>query len=134
MDFETLKNEITNDTLARGYSAMSNAEVANSLNLNSDRTIDRTSITGDEAFSTTDQTEFANNLTNEKRQLWLAFCGRESIDPFGASNVEFVQYIFGSGSATVSALSALRVSQASRAEELGLGLVKEGHVEYARAI
>ena len=40
--------------------------------------------------------------------------------------------IFGGGSATITALQAARVESITRAQELELPFVREGHVEFAR--
>lgn len=96
------------------------------------RTKNRASMSGDELFAATDSTEFAS-LTVEKKANWLSFCGRDTINPFGASNVAFVQWVFGGGSTTVASLAASRTTEAGRAEELGIGFVRPGHVTEARA-
>lgn len=95
------------------------------------RTVNKTSLSGDELFAATDSAEFAA-LTDHQESLWVSFCGRSSVDPFGASNVAFVQYIFGGGSTTVANLNALRTESVSRAFELGLGSVRPGDVTQAR--
>lgn len=138
MNYQTLKTEIDIDPLGRGYSSMNDEEVATDLNTEY-RNRNRTSLSGDDVFSATDAAEFAaldQGAGNDAdiKNLWLAFCARDSIDPFGAANVAFVQWIFGGGSTTISNLQALRVEPQSRASELGLGAVKTGDVEYARRI
>jgi len=130
MDINILKTEITTDPLGRGYSGMTDEQVAVSLNT-VDRERNLASITGDIAFSATDGAEFAA-LSATKQQLWLAFCGRETINPFGTSNVAFVQWIFGAGSTTVSNLANVRKEPVSRGNELGIGLVRPGDVNQAR--
>ena len=58
------------------------------------------------------------------------------LDPFGQANVDLVKSIFGGASATVTALSTLRVESISRAVEVPeiIAPVKVGHVEAARAV
>lgn len=133
VQMQALIDELTNDPLTRGYSGMTNQQVADSLNSNTggnERSQDKTSLSGDEIFQATDSTQFAG-LTDAQKSQWLAFCGRDSIDPFASANVTFVQNLF-SGGATVTNLNALRVEDISRAQELSLGTVKEGDVEDAR--
>ena len=113
-----LADEINTDPLGRGYSGMTDQEVADSLN-NENRPRARISISGDEVFNRTDTIEF-QGLTDHKQQLWLAFCGRSGIDPFAIANVAFVKWIFGDASITVSNLSDYRTYNISRAVELGL--------------
>ena len=131
MDLAALQAELATDPLTRGYSGMTDAEAAASLN-----TVNRTrtypSLTGDQVFTATDATEFAA-LTDQKQLLWVSFTSKDSIDPADATNVAFVNWIFGAGSDTLSALATLRTEDVSRAVELGLGTVKTGHVGMARA-
>lgn len=123
----TLKSEITVDPLRRGYSTMTDQQIVDSLNA-VNRTRNRTSITGDELFSATDEVEYIA-LSSSDRLLWVSFCGRDSIDPFGKANVAFVKDLFGNGSATVLAMAGDRVESVSRADELGvrvgIGLAQE---------
>lgn len=132
-DIKTLVDELTNDPLGRGYAGMTDQEVVDSLNA-ADRSRNKQAITGDDAFQATDAAEWGT-LSDPQRSQWLAFCGRQTIDPFGSANVAFVQSIFGGGSQTVQSLAALRLEAISRAEELGYpGRVRLGHVERARAL
>lgn len=113
-----LRREVQRDPLGRGYAAMSNAQVAASLNT-ANRQMNAASLSGDEVFQATDLTEWAG-LSDVRRLEWLTFCGRSSIDPFGAVNVSFVQTMFGgAGSATIANLAAKRRSIVSRGVELG---------------
>ena len=92
--------------------------------------VNLTSLSGDEMFGATDTTEYGL-LSADDKQLWVSFCGRTSIDPFGAANVAFVQSLF-AGGVTIAALAAMRTKLVSRATELGLGVVKAGHINEAR--
>ncbi len=121
-----LATEIATDPLGRGYSSMSEQAVADDLNTVY-RTRIRASMTGDEVFQQTVNADFAG-LTDAKRDLWVSFTSKDIIDPGAASNVEFVQFIFGGGSSSVSNLNAARVENISRAVELELGIVGEGDV------
>ena len=124
-----LRSELEADPLARGYSGMDDLAVCASIN-EVDRTRAR-SLSGDEAFGATDGPEFVG-LTVEKRQLWMSMTSRATISPSPA-NVAVVGWLFGAGSATLAALAALAVESISRAAELGLGTVYEGHVQFVRA-
>lgn len=126
---KVLRDELT-DPLGRGYSDMTDAEVADDLNTEY-RTRDVQSLSGDQCFQATDATEFSN-LTDHKQNLWLAFCGRNSIDPWAGENVDFVKHIFGDSATTVSNLGDLRTENCTRAEELGLGQVQAYDVHKAR--
>jgi len=129
MDTEALWSELSNDPLGRGYAEMTDAEAAADLNTEY-RTRHKTTLTSDEMFTQTDATEFGN-LSDHKQDLWVGFCGHD-IDPWGATNVDFVKWIFGDGSTTVSNLADARTEDISRAAELGLGTVKGTHVAVAR--
>ncbi len=134
---DALKDELAGDPLVRGYSGMTDEEAAADLNT-SYRTRNRTSMSGDEIFQATDPGEFNALLTGsgntaDDQGHWLAFCGRDTVDPFATANVQLVISIFGGGSTSVSNLNAARVESITRGEELGLGLVKIGHVNVARS-
>jgi len=113
------------------YSGMSNTEVETSLNA---KTVskNKATLSGSELWESTDASEFAA-LTDSVKAQWLALCGVTSVDPFGPAQ-PVVMSIFGGGSATVATLVTLRTFNVSRASEIGLSLVKEGHVEMARAL
>lgn len=128
-NIDILKTELTDDPLVRGYSAMTDEAAADSLNT-ADRTVGKSSMSGDELFQQTDSTEFTG-LTAGKQQMWVSFCARDSVDPHAAANVTFVQFIFGAGD-TLTALSAARDTTVSRASELGIGEAKVGHIQEAR--
>jgi hypothetical protein len=130
MDIEKLATELTDDPLGRGYAGMTDQEAADDLNTEY-RTKPKPTITGDEAFTATDAGEFAT-LTDHQRVLWMAFTGKDAINPFHAVNVALVDWIFGDDSTTVANLAVIRVTPCSRAVELGLGIVRPGHVENAR--
>lgn len=132
MDIDRLKTELTDDLLARGYAGMTDAEAVVSLNTE-DRTRVKLSMTGDAVFAATDTTEFGD-LTDHKRLAWLALCGRSNIDPAGVANVALVNWVFGLASATLAALATARTDTISRAVELGLGYIYEGHIQQARAL
>jgi hypothetical protein len=131
MDIAALAAELTAghpDTGAYNAIAVTAAAELNAVN----RTTNKTSMSGDEVFSVTDNTEF-QALSAGDKNLWLSFCGRDTINPFGASNVAFVTSLFGGGSDTLTALAATRKNDVSRAVELGLGIVRPGNIEEARA-
>lgn len=127
---DVLKDELTTDPLGRGYAAMSDQAASDDLNT-AYRTRNRTSMTGDEVFSNVASRADWDALTDHKQLAFLSLCGRDTIDPFGAANVELVKSVFGDASATVANLSAARVESITRAVELGVR-VGPGLVEEAR--
>ena len=130
MDYQTLRSEINIDPLSRGYSGMTNAQVANSLNTRN-RTRNRTSMDGSEVFNAIRKVEF-NALTSASQQRVWDILHLGTLNPFGLEATLFVD-IFGAGASTITTLQALRVESISRGEELNLGLVSEGQVAKARA-
>lgn len=130
MNYDILVPEVRDDPLGRGYAGMTNAEVA-ARGAVVDRTRPRTSVTGDETFGCTVAAEFAA-MTDAKRQLWLAFCARDVINPNSAANGEFVKWLFGVSSETLAALVAVKSEPVSRWDELGLSAVGSGHIDSAR--
>lgn len=127
---DTIKSEITVDPLGRGYSGMTDLEVANDLNTEY-RTITRSTIQGWEIFNATDDTEYGV-LTEAQKASWDALCAIEQIDTDNGVAKSREAELFGSGTATRSNLIALRNPVASRARELGLGIIYEGNVQEAR--
>lgn len=126
----TLRTEITTDPLGRGYSSMTDLEVANDLNIEY-RTITRATVAGWEIFNVTDDAEYAA-LTDAQKSSWDALCGIEQIDTANGVAKAREAELFGSGTTTRSNLAALRNPVASRARELGLPFVYEGHIQEAR--
>lgn len=127
---DTLVTELTTDPLTRGYDAMTNAEVAASLNtVNLTRT--RTSIdTQDiaDAFAAADAPAIQANP-----ELVALVLAPQTVDPAGWAR-DILLAVFPGGSQTRANLAALADEQISRAEQLGYsGIVREGHVEMARA-
>jgi hypothetical protein len=94
-------------------------------------TQNKTSLSGDVLFNTADVTE-QNALTDAQKSQWLALCGRDSIDPFGAANVALVTQLFGGGSATITALNALRTEQVPRYQDAGVGYLRIGEIAMIR--
>jgi len=131
MDLAALEAELTLGHPETGVYSDDATTAAAELN-EVNRTRNKASLTGNELFTSTDPAEFTA-LTDPAKQMWVSWCNTER-DPTNANNVSFVVFIFGSGSATMTALAALRTESISRAVELGLGRVRAGHVQQARAL
>ena len=134
MNYTALTAELTNDPLTRGYAGMSDTQAADSINT-VDRTRNRTTLTGAEIYEATVSADFQALTATEKtyiRDLW-SMGGDVQVGP-GAKARAVLIAIFGGGSATVLALSALLVDNISRGDELNLGHVKAGHVQMARTL
>lgn len=127
-----LRTEITTDPLSRGYSGMTDLEVANDLNTEY-RTITRDTVQGYEIFNETDDVEYAA-LTDAQKSAWDALCAIDQINTANGVAKAREAEIFGAGTTTRSNLIALKNPAASRAVELGLGFIKAGHVQLVRGI
>lgn len=127
---EILRSEILVDPLVRGYLGMTDLEVADDLNTEY-RTKTRGNVAGWEIFNVTDDVEYAA-LTDLEKASWDALCGIEQIDTGNGVAKAKEAELFGGGTTTRSNLSTLQNPAASRATELGLPFVYEGHIQEAR--
>lgn len=108
------------------------ADAINSLETN--RTVIRSSMSGQEAFEATDPTDFTG-LSDHHQLLWISFTAGASMNPQpGSKAVELVKLIFGSGSNTVSNLATARLQTVSRAAELGLPEIRAADVGESRTL
>ena len=145
MDIKILKTEIDTDPLTRGYSGMSDEEVASSFNT-IDRTLPRTSIPTMELFARFDKTEYNAQVivaADSKKATAIGhLLSMGNIDPSNVVVQQIVKDVFGTGSATIKNLIGavggdfngddLRTTNVSRATELGIGLVRPGNVTEAK--
>jgi len=145
--FTILKEEIDSDPLGRGYASMTNAEVTISLN-----TVDRTRL---ETLSMQELREWtAENargfnimsgitnvaLTDQVRNLCYVadkLIGTDDgqLSPGNALHVDMINDLVAASvisNADRTALVTKATKSLSRATELGIGQVKEGHVQEAR--
>ena len=133
-DTDKLKTERVDDPLGRNYSAMTDQQLADSINAK-DRTRDRTSMSAGEIMEHIDGTEFSalNNAAKARVDRVLGLGAEIVVGPGNAHNaIQELLATFGSGSNTITALSAAREEIISRAEELNLPFIFPGHVEQTR--
>lgn len=130
MDYSKLKDELTDDPLARGYSGMSDTAAAVDLNT-AYREQDRTTMTGSEVLNAVDMPEYEALTDANNDKLWQVL-HLGTINPFGVEATLLIA-IFGAESDTITALAAARKTMISRATELGLGRVKAGYIQAARS-
>jgi hypothetical protein len=127
----SLKDELILDPLLIGYDGMSDAEVVVSLD-GLTRSRNRDSMTGSELLNNVDHGEWNALSADQQRLVWdIVHMG--TIDPFGVEET-LLKGVFGIPSVTITALALARVEAISRATELGLGHVREGDVQRARAV
>lgn len=132
MDYQAIKDELLAGHPDTGAYNVDDVLATGELNA-VNRTVNKSSLTGDEIFAATDKIEFGA-LTDHHQEMWVGFCGRDSIDPTGTANIDFLDHVFGVSSTTKTTLASLRQETVSRAVELGLGLLRVGDIQNARAL
>ena len=129
VDFKKLKAEVTADPLAKGYSTMTDAEVAASLNAR-DIPSDRATVPSMEVLAAIKPTHYP---TDARLQSYLQVLLANDAIPLGDKNVrDALKAIFSGKTTTLTALAALQKRNVSRAEELGIGWVRVGFVSAVR--
>jgi len=130
MATQPLRDEVSGDPLAIGYSGMTDAQLFASLH-GLTRSRNRTELSASEVFNAIDEGEL-NGLTAENRLKIFDLLHMGTLNPFGLEQAIFVG-VFGGGSATITALATARVEAISRVTELGnLGDTSEGAIHRAR--
>ncbi len=130
MDIAALAAELASGHPDTGAYDADDSIAAGQLNA-MNRTRNKTSMTGSEVINAIVPAAWNALTAVDQQKVWnIAHLG--TVNPF---NIEatMLMDIFGAGSDTITALKAARVNNVSRAEELGFGLVKTGHIEQARA-
>ena len=90
-------------------------------------------LTGSDILDVTDGTEFASKTAGQQN-IWLAICAVDKVTVAnGSVLVKVTQDTFGQ-STTLNNLKALREFTNSPAADAGLGKVRLGHIEQARAL
>lgn len=131
MNLDALRAELLAGHPVTGAYSADNAEAAAELNaVNCSR--NRTSLTGSQVINAIDATEWAA-LTDSQRQTVWNIVHLGEVNPFGVEATLMLN-VFGGGSSTITALQAARIEAISRAVELGLGVIREGTIQQARAI
>jgi len=129
MDYVALKAELVAGHPITGAYSDNDSVAADQLNV-LNRTRNRESLSGSEILQAIDKAEF-NALTAADKQLVWDLLHLGTLNPFGVEAALFIN-AFGGSSATIAALGTERVESISRAAELGLEAVYEGHVQYVR--
>jgi len=145
MDIAKLKTELVTDPESMGYAALSDADAAGAINLaNRDYTVplnSRTSLSwamrtgrlADIETATTTGTPAIQSIALGVKHL----LGRSDteIDMSDSDHVAMIDGLVAGGvldAANKAELVTMATSQRSRADELGLGQVRVGHVQEAR--
>ena len=127
---DIIKTELTDDTLGRGYAGMTDAQAAADINTVY-RTRNKATMEAHEVIQQIVKTEF-NALSAADTQLTWDLLHLGTLNPFGVEADLFTD-AFGGGSTTIANLQSARVDNISRGDELGIGVVKIGNVQEARA-
>ena len=129
--YQVIKTELDGNTAL--YSSMTDQQVVDELNVKNKDPVNA-SMSGGAFWNNTDWSQYSA-LVQQDKSDWIAFCGIESVDPFGTA-VQFVISIFGGvGNATTDNLIAARnLLKVSRADILRLQKVRLDHVVQARAL
>lgn len=132
MNIAALATELTTDPLGRGYAAMSDVQAAASLNTRNRTGPDRGIIPSYELINATVPAEW-NSLSATEKQRYQTITGAGSVDIQNANVRAALAAMFGAGTTTRTNMVALQSGVSiSRADELGLGVVGDGHVASAR--
>lgn len=113
MDYNALKAEILKPT----YNGMSDTDIIAALSLKN-KPRNKTSLSGSQILEACDP-EALMALTGDKSTRVWGILGMDSVDPFGNAAQVLID-AFDAGSATITALAALRVENVSIAEEIGI--------------
>ena len=89
-------------------------------------------MTGSEVLNAVNAGEWVA-LTDAQRQTVWDVVHLGDVNPFGIE-ATLITNVFGGGSATITELADARKDDVSRADELGLGQVRTGTVQQARAL
>lgn len=132
MASKALRDELANDPLGRQYSSMTDAEAAADLNT-AYRSRERTAISGSEIFNAIDPTEWGELSDAMKQHVRDVFSLGDAVDISSGSNARTVLLsAFGAETNTRQNLVDAVMESITRADELGLPIVREGDVERAR--
>jgi hypothetical protein len=131
MNYAILINELQVDPLGRGYSSLTDVQVVASL-LARNIATERTVIPSYEVIEATVPAEWAA-LTAAEKQRYQTLTGAGQINLKGANTRAMLGAMFGAGTTTRANLAALQAGEPiSRAEQLGIPDVADGHVASAR--
>lgn len=119
-DIDALAAELANDPLGRGYSGMTDQQVADDLNT-AYREIIRSNLSGSTIFNAIDPTEFGGLSDQQKQFVRDVFSLGDAVNVGEGTNARTVLLnAFGPGTTTRDNLVAAVTVNITRAEELNL--------------
>lgn len=131
-NYAAIADEINADPLSRGYSAMSDQEVADSLNV-VNRSVPVEEVPSSALIEATTTSDWTGVGATDREKYTQMITGG-SINPSGPNTQSHIADIFGDPSGTLANVVALASRAVSRAEEVGLGEVTFPDVNIARAL
>ena len=146
MDYTILKNELINDPLGIGYASLSDIDAAAAINSKNRSTVvehfvnakgilaELGAVAGAAFLDALDATAVSNSAVKWAMNFIRSDSGidvgnietRNMLDSLAAANIL--------DPVSVSKIKDLAVKNISRAEELGLGVVKPGDIQFARSM
>lgn len=131
MDLGTLRKEVNNDPLGRGYDGMSDQEVADDMNTKYRTRY--TSLDGAEILAEIDSAEYENLSSGDQATVRFIMHtpGQHDLSP-GSTTRELIKSAFSDQSTTWADLTDRVEQSISRATELGLPEIKAYHVNKVR--
>lgn len=134
MQYGVLRSEVQDDPLGRGYSNMTDAEVASSLNTE-DRTVQDYTFTTAQLVETIDPSELKGASSTVRELIKIVAGSDGTVDLSSGTNVRaLIEDVFGSNSTTVGNIDGEAEETVSRATEIGIAEeVKPYHVAKVRS-
>lgn len=127
-----LRDEITNDPLALGYTGMTDQQISDSLNA-VNINVDRDTVPTGEILAAIVPADFVAIADATRRTYLQMLLATDSV-PLGSVNIRnALQNIFSGRTDTLNALSALQQETISRARQLGIGTAHSGDIGKARS-
>lgn len=147
-DFLKLRAELDNDPKTRGYSGMSNIEVVTDIMTKYSTKVSPVTMNQLREWAALNEralkinTAITGGSTNQVKNVALVvdkLLGNSDgfLDPDNSAHLGWINTLVADGiisSGDRAALAAKATTNITRAEKLGLGQVKEGHVLVARSI
>lgn len=132
-DWAALKAELTDDPLTRGYAGMTDAQVLASL-LTQNRSVARQTVRGAEIYNAIVPGEFQALSAAQQQFVRDVFSLGDEIDARPSTNARNVLATIFDNTTTLTNLAALLSQTISRAEELGLGELREHDIARVRRV
>lgn len=128
-----IKIELDTDSLARGYAGMTDLQVADDMNTVY-RTRDVDTLSASQIFEAIENTDWDTLIDSEKDKVRLVLDLGDKIQISQSSKARTMLQAALGGTTSATNLGNLVTENISRAEEIGVGIVKESHITFARSL